>query len=534
MSARFRIATWLVVVASLIACGDDPTEPDSANPCSSATDIAMGQSVSNQLTVDDCRQPDGAYSDRWSLTLALATDVRIDLTSTAFDAFLEVRDRNGLVIASNDDFGSLNSAIVRRLAAGSYVIVARSLGPGAVGPYRLSVQPGPDCTPVGTLQLGQSVSGTLSATDCVVEWAANVDNWSLVLSAPQKLRIDLKSAAFDEVVLLRDATGEIVNGADWGSPTGHARLEMDVPAGDWTIAVTAGGSSQLGAYDLTVDLSPPCTPGTTLVIGETVSGEITSTDCLFDSYMPADSFAIVVGEETALDLHLKSAAFPPTMLLRNTAGDVFEFGWDSLGDGNARLRTTLQAGAYALFVFTGDYGRRGAYQLTVVEVVCTSAGALAVGTPVDGVLDASDCQRPGGAFRETWDLVLDADLTLRIDMVSAAFDALLIVQDDQGRQIAADDDGGQGVNARLDLALAAGRYVVVASAFGPNQVGAYRLTAGPPPAPSSVGRVVTPPPGAAAVNEIGKTPEISANRPELFHRGHARWPLMLGPIKPEL
>ncbi len=108
------------------------------------------------------------------------------------------------------------------------------------------------------------------------------------------------------------------------------------------------------------------------------------------------------------------------------------------------------------------------------------------GETVNGTLDTNDCLRTGGAFQESWELVLANDITARIDLESAEFDAFLVLKDSQGNVIATDDDGGTGLNSRIERVLAAGTYEIVASSFGPNQTGAYQLTVdGPPPMPGA-------------------------------------------------
>ena len=194
--SRFMACSMLCLAS--VACGESTTAVDDQeqeqtppNPCTSAVAISVGQSSGGQLSATDCRQPDGAYGDRWSLSLLTATDVRIDLTSNAFDAFLELRDNAGNLIAANDDAGgSLDSRLIQQLQAGSYIIVARSLGTGQTGNYQLSVREGPDCSPVGDLTLGVTATGTLAADDCLFEFGGVMDNWSLSLtcSAPDRIR----------------------------------------------------------------------------------------------------------------------------------------------------------------------------------------------------------------------------------------------------------------------------------------------------------------------------------------------------------
>ena len=482
--ARSRFLVCSMLCLATVACGgDSPTDVEEPeNPCTTAVAISIGETINGSLNSSDCVQPDGAYGDRFSLSLSSRTDLRIDLTSNTFDAFLELRDNFGNVIAANDDAGgSLNSRIIQTLEAGSYIILARSLGSGQSGSYVLSVSLGPDCSPLGDLTLGVTVTGTLAADDCLFEFGGLMDNWSLSLTSTQKLRIDLKSSDFDEILLVRDPQGFIFAGADWGGPTGHARLEIELPAGDWTISVTAPVETARGTYDLTADVAPPCTPGIDFVLGTTVSGEITASDCLFDGFTPADSFAVNITQEMSVRIHLKSADFTPLVILRDQNGIDVGVGYDQTGDGNAFIRMSLGQGSYALFAAAASFPPQGSYTLTVSEIVCAAPQTIAFGATVNGTLDANDCLRTGGAFQESWELVLANDTPARIDLESAAFDAFLVLKDNQGNVVASDDDGGTGLNSRIERVLAAGTYEIVASSFGPDQTGAYQLTVGPPP-----------------------------------------------------
>ena len=502
----FEVFLYALLCLGVAACGSDDSmgvdENETANenevidPCQATSPISMGQSISSQLNANDCVQPDGTYSDRWSLSLSGQTDVRIDLTSSVFDAVLELQDVLGNVIAQNDDVGaSLNSRIIRTLQARSYIILARSLGSGQTGSYQLSVSEGPDCSPVGALQLGQTVTGALAADDCLFDFGGFMDNWSLSLTSTQRLRIDLKSSDFDEIVLVRDQQGNIINGADWGGPTGHARLDTELSAGEWTISVTSPFETARGSYDLTVDVAPPCTPGTDIVLGEIVAGEISASDCLIDFGLPADSFAINITEETAISIHLKSPDFDPFLILRDANGMDIAMGYDEMRDGNAWIRETLSPGSYALFAATTSFPAQGSYSLTVSEIVCDDPQPIDFGQTVNGTLDDADCLRPGGAFQESWELVLANDTTARIDLESDAFDAFLILKDSVGNILATNDDGGDGLNSRIDRALTAGRYEIVASSFSEGQTGTYQLTVDVPP-PATTAAVGTERTGA--------------------------------------
>ena len=78
------------------------------------------------------------------------------------------------------------------------------------------------------------------------------------------------------------------------------------------------------------------------------------------------------------------------------------------------------------------------------------------------------------------------DTTARIDLESApAFDAFLALKDSDGTILAEDDDGGDGLHARIERALTAGTYEIVASSSTASETGAYQLKVDVPPPPTT-------------------------------------------------
>ncbi|MDX1495661.1 MAG: hypothetical protein R3253_16450, partial [Longimicrobiales bacterium] len=283
----------------------------------------------------------------------------------------------------------------------------------------------------------------------------------------------------------------------------------EVPAGEWTITVGALTPGRVGAYELTVDLKPPCTPGTLLVLGQTEKGSIASDDCLFEGYTPADSFALVLDRETPLDFHMKSADVRPALIVRDAHGRDVAYADDYDGVGSARTQETLPAGSYAVYALSFDYPPTGSYQLTVSEISCPDPTPIVFGTSEDGTLGDGDCLRSNDAWQERWSLDLTTDELVRIDMTSSAVDAYLILEDDQGQVVAVDDDGGNGTNARIEVDLTAGSYRIVASSFGPRDAGSYTLSVGPPPAPAT--GITSPATSASSVSSDSSVPISSSS-----------------------
>jgi thiol-disulfide isomerase/thioredoxin len=74
--------------------------------------------------------------------------------------------------------------------------------------------------------------------------------------------------------------------------------------------------------------------------------------------------------------------------------------------------------------------------------------------------------------------MLSAGKTYRIDMIAAnpQFDPYLRLLDPKGKQVAEDDDSGDGLNARIIYrATEGGEYKVIATTLLPNQTGKYTL-----------------------------------------------------------
>jgi hypothetical protein len=66
--------------------------------------------------------------------------------------------------------------------------------------------------------------------------------------------------------------------------------------------------------------------------------------------------------------------------------------------------------------------------------------------------------------------------TYTIDYMGFGYDPFLRIENEAGREVAADDDGGDGLNARLFFAPPGpGTYRVVCTTFAPRQTGNFTL-----------------------------------------------------------
>ncbi len=73
------------------------------------------------------------------------------------------------------------------------------------------------------------------------------------------------------------------------------------------------------------------------------------------------------------------------------------------------------------------------------------------------------------------EFVLAEAKTVQIDLTSS-IDTYLYLLDINGNQISYNDDGGEGYNSRLNISLAAGKYLLVAATYSSGQSGSFQLS----------------------------------------------------------
>ncbi|MEN5144894.1 PPC domain-containing protein [Brevundimonas diminuta] len=167
---------------------------------------------------------------------------------------------------------------------------------------------------------------------------------------------------------------------------------------------------------------------------------------------------------------------------------------DSAGDLNARLRFTApEAGVYIVRARNFSGMATGDYHLTLKERVAPRLprpGSISVGRNANGRLGSNSAEDDDGKRYDAYAFRATAGERVKIDLESDDFDAFLRV----GRiangafiQMAENDDGGDGLNARLVFtAPQAGEYLVRATSYSGSADGNYRLSMEQgPPAPTA-------------------------------------------------
>lgn len=160
--------------------------------------------------------------DIWTFTAGAGDVISAGLESPTFDAYMEVWNTNGVVIAADDDSGRSTDALLTAYTLpteGEYHLVVQSFEGDGTGPYLLSLYRGESLpAPPGTsgqLEVGQTISGTLETVGARDSWAFTAQT-----EGYYKLTVDDYPAALAEMVYvsLYDASDILLYSADLTTP----------------------------------------------------------------------------------------------------------------------------------------------------------------------------------------------------------------------------------------------------------------------------------------------------------------------------
>lgn len=234
------------------------------------------------------------------------------------------------------------------------------------------------------------------------------------------------------------------------------------------LAAVAGAVVAGAAVFFTVSHAPGVSaPQTTpLVPGQNANGELTSTSLLnYNSGVRSTLFTLdaakgkIVKLTTNGALRSQISVYQDGQLISRSQDDC-----DSCGRRNANETTlTFKAtdgGAYLIAVSGTDARSYGPFRLSA-DIQDAYSGA-----PLAGDQRISDW---GTGQSQDYTLQIDTDGLYRIDMIAtqSELDPYLTLLDSNGMELASDDDGGNNLDARIQIPLATGTYTLRAdSAMG--------------------------------------------------------------------
>jgi hypothetical protein len=373
--------------------------------------LRPGQSVRGRLERGDATLSTGEYADTYSFALRRGETYELTLSGTGFDPYLIVRGPGGLSEDNDDDpaaRGSRDSRVrFTATADGEATVAATSYQSGETGAYTLRLTTGgaaaaasqPPAAPVGSIRLGQSVSGALESGDDTLGSGEFVDSYSFAGRRGQQLDIRLSSSAFDPYVAVIGPNGFSEFNDD--DATGHegsrdSRLQVTLPAdGDYVVSATSYAPGERGAYRLSVEDGagagkPPsaavapaeqASPGGAIQIGQTVGGALTPGDDTLDSGEYFDLYTFTGRRGDRVAVQLTSSAFDAYTIVRTPSGEQFDNDDGEDGTDSRQQIILPEDGEYQVQVTSFRPGETGSYRFTVEPGRESARQATAPGGP---------------------------------------------------------------------------------------------------------------------------------------------------------
>jgi hypothetical protein len=476
-------------------------------PTLAAQPLTFGQTKTGTLTANDAVTGDeGNLTDAYALRLTAGQEVQIDLSSSEFDAKLELKAPNGDEVAEDDDSGPGTSARIRFTAprAGVYQVRALALSAGSMGAYTLRAGTRPAVVPMPAprpLVLGTGVAGAITASTPTYENDGEElvgVRYSFNATAGTLYRITATKRAGSELDP-KIMVGKLVNGVidspvsddDGAGELNSALRFKPTTSGVYVVEVGRAGETT-GAYEVKVVQSPPdrapsaAIPVTlatdykgTLADG----GARRSDDTLFESY------SVVLKAAQRVTVHLKkdgeTGLDPKVEIGRGTPAAFEQIAEDddSGADLNSRIRFVAPSdGTYIIRTGSAAANGVGNYVLRVEEtppsIVPPAPTSIEAGQAVSGALALTDPTLNDATYYDRFVFNGQVGETYEIAVNAEPFDVIVgarssLVEDDYKT----DDDSGGGTNAKLTYTVTTpGPQTIRVTSLGEEALGAYTIS----------------------------------------------------------
>jgi hypothetical protein len=461
--------------------------------------------ASTAATLSEGRPVDGVFdsegdSDWYRLRVESGQRYVLALNSVAasdeqaIDPMVGIYDAEGNQVAFNDDSdGSLNSLLQYVPAQTGEVFVEAREFIGRTGAYRLTVtatalpadDAGNDASTRARAAVGRDIAGA-------IEYQGDVDWYRFSVRTGQRYRISLTGAGEgglgDPYLRIVTAEGEELGGNDDAGDGTLNSLAEFTPQRSGVVYIEARGFADAyeGGYTLRIDAERA--PTDAIAAASNTRGRVSaggSVDGVIDFAGDLDWYRIRLEAGQSYRIRLNSAEgdgalSDPYLHLYGADGSELVADDDSGGNLNAYVEFNApETGVY--YIGAGAFAdNTGHYRLSVQE------GDIPADASTDVVLSATGDYRDGllapGGDRDWYRIDLAEGQAFRASLVGSAAlgaaldDPYIAIHGPNGEELAADDDGGDGLNSWLEFqAGAAGPYYIEVRGFNAAAQGGYAL-----------------------------------------------------------
>jgi len=417
-----------------------------------ASKLTIGNEISDEITASNrINYNDGSYSKLYRFK-ATPGEVVVFRSSGELNAGLALYVNDKLVARSSRN-GEDNDHILsfRIQSKDKHLLAVNGKNREALGTFTLNSK---------QLNL-EDIQVLTPDTPAITSWTDGSQELQLQIEQSAHYQIDMESDEIDSVLKLTGNGLELED--DDGGEGLNARLFVHLKPGTYTLNPSGYHSSEeditSGIYTLAVKTFPvPAelnNEGRLPLDGTVFTGLFEGQD---------RTYTLQLEQTQWVTIDLRSEMFDAYLSLK---GKNIERENDDGGEGlNARLSVVLDPGTYEIIAQAARPGT-GLFELSATARDVPPAKRLTLGQPTQAQLQAN-------SSGERYTFTVNNPGRYVIEMTSADIDSHLRLYRGS-EQIAEDDDGGNGVNARIDAELSRGSYLIEASAYSSDESGNYQI-----------------------------------------------------------
>ncbi|MBA2779325.1 hypothetical protein [Billgrantia kenyensis] len=418
--------------------------------------LKLGERLRGEITsTSELNGKDGSRFERFTLPLEGETLVEIELAGP-LQGVLSLYDPEEQILVASDGPNVYDTsaavALRRRIdESGDYLLVISGLDLHSYGPFSLT-----------TREMELTSSDTLAMPSRADGWLqGDGDTYTLTIEESGLYQIEMRSSDVDAYLVL-EGPNDYHREDDDSAGNLDARIADFLEPGEYRLTARTAFGQGSGLY--TLELGPH-----ELASGETLrnSGELTAGEPLFGWFTGNGlEYRLTLAAPALVTLDMLSDDFDAYLELH---GEGVATSDDDGGEGlNARLVRPLEAGQYVVTARSHGGHGSGLFELRTSAIELEdmpSEGQLEIGGALQAWLE------PGA--RDYYEVSVEEPGRFRLDLLSDDFDAFLELEGNG--LFLSDDDGGEGLNSRIDTHLDAGTYRVTARSFGNSESGRYTL-----------------------------------------------------------
>ncbi|GAA0563292.1 hypothetical protein ACFQH5_18470 [Halomonas salifodinae] len=457
MANRASSLTLVVLGGATVGLLAGCTQPaDSDADAITLHAIELGERHRGEITsASELNGKDGSRFARHTLTLDEGTLVEFALGGALHGSLALYDDETQLLATSaSDPYGPPGGTLRRRIdETGDYLVVVSGVDAHSFGPFDLNSR-----------EIELSVGGSeLVVSESLDGWLQDGPaTYPLTIEETGLYRIEMNSDDFDAYLEL-SGPGNFFREDDDGAGDLDARISDFLEPGDYTVTARSAFGEGSGLYQLNVE--PQELPhdgdlrnGGEVSVGETLNGWLSGQRL---------EYTLVVDEAALVTIDLKSDDFDTYLELSGSGVSTSD---DDGGNGlDSQIRQRLEPGSYTLVARSYSSNASGLFELAVASREIgdlPSGGELALGESLEAWLE------PGAQDYYAFEITEAG--RYRLDMMSSDLDTFLELEGNGVFE--SNDDGGNGLDSRIQAHLEPGEYRAIARSYGSNSSGTYTLS----------------------------------------------------------